>query len=160
MAEGRLRGPIRVVLGTTRKLSAMAVPEPIEYPAEPLEDPRARRSRLGLAGLLLFSSLVHFVAPRLYVKLIPARLGRPRFWVFASGVAEATSGAMLLAPSPRIRRAGGWSAAATMVAVFPGNIQMAVDAGAPKSIRAVGAWARLPLQVPLVAWGVRIARGR
>jgi uncharacterized membrane protein len=136
----------------------MAVPEPIEYPAEPLEDPGARRSRLGLAGLLLFSSLVHFLAPRLYVKLIPARLGSPRFWVFASGVVEATSGALLLAPSPRVRRAGGWSAAATMVAVFPGNIQMAVDAGAPRSVRAVGAWARLPLQVPLVAWGMRVAR--
>jgi len=64
------------VLGTTPKLSAMAIQEPIEYPVERPEDPRARRSRLGLAGLLLFSSLVHFVAPRLYVKLIPARLGR------------------------------------------------------------------------------------
>jgi uncharacterized membrane protein len=111
-----------------------------------------------LAGLLLFSSLVHFVAPRLYVKLIPAQLGSPRFWVFASGVAEATSGALLLAPSPRLRRTGGWAAAATMVAVFPGNIQMAVDAGPPKNVRAIGAMARLPLQVPLVAWGVRIAR--
>ena len=97
----------------------MAVQEPIEYPVERLEDPRARRSRLGLAGLLLFSSLVHFVAPRLYVKLIPARLGSPRFWVYDSGVAEATSGALLLAPNPRTRRAGGWSAAATMIAVFP-----------------------------------------
>lgn len=146
------------MLGTTRKLSAMAVREPIEYPVERLEDARARRSRLGLAGLLLSSSLVHFVAPRLYVKLIPARLGSPRFWVFASGVAEATSGALLLAPSPRARRVGGWSAAATMVAVFPGNIQMAVNAGAPKNVRAAGAWARLPLQAPLVAWGLRIAR--
>jgi uncharacterized membrane protein len=136
----------------------MAVPEPIEYRTERVEDPRARRSRLGLAGVLLFSSLVHFVAPRLYVKLIPARLGSPRFWVYASGLAEATSGALLLAPSPRTRRAGGWFAAATMIGVFPGNIQMAVDAGAPKNARAVGAWARLPLQVPLVAWGVRIAR--
>jgi len=136
----------------------MAVQEPIEYPVERLEDPRARRSRLGLAGLRLSSSLVHFIAPRLYVKLIPARLGSPRFWVFASGVAEATSGALLLAASPRVRRVGGWSAAATMVAVFPGNIQMAVDAGAPTNVRAVGAWARLPLQAPLVAWGVRIAR--
>jgi uncharacterized membrane protein len=136
----------------------MAIPEPIEYPTERLEDQRARRSRLGLAGVLLFSSLIHFVAPRLYVKLIPARLGSPRFWVFASGVAEATSGALLLAPGARTRRAGGWFAAATMIGVFPGNIQMAVDAGAPKNVRAVGAWARLPLQVPLVAWGVRIAR--
>lgn len=136
----------------------MAVREPIEYQVERLEDPRARRSRLGLAGLLLLSSLVHFVAPRLYVRLIPTRLGSPRFWVFASGVAEATSGALLLAQSPKIRRAGGWSSAATMIAVFPGNVQMAVDAGAPKNVRAIGAWARLPLQAPLVAWGVRIAR--
>ena len=45
-----------------------------------------------------------------------------------------------------------------MIAVFPGNIQMAVDAGAPKNVRAVGAWARLPLQAPLLAWGVRITR--
>jgi uncharacterized membrane protein len=153
MAEGGVRTD-----GSTRKLSAMAVQEPIEYPAERLEDPKARRSRLGLAGLLLSSSLVHFVVPRVYVKLIPARLGSPRFWVYASGVAEATSGALLLASNPRVRRAGGWAAAATMVAVFPGNIQMAVSTGAPKSARAIGAWARLPLQLPLVAWGVRVAR--
>jgi uncharacterized membrane protein len=129
-----------------------------DYQATGVEDPKARRSRLWLAGILLFSSLVHAVAPRVYVKLIPARLGSPRFWVYASGVAEATSGALLLAPTPRVRRAGGWSAAATLVAVFPGNIQMALDAGAPKNARSAVAWARLPLQAPLVAWGVRIAR--
>ena len=136
----------------------MAGQESMDYQAAGVEDPKARRSRLWLAGILLFSSLVHAVAPRVYVKLIPARLGSPRFWVYASGVAEATSGALLLAPTPSVQRAGGWSAAATLVAVFPGNIQMALDAGAPKNARSAAAWARLPLQAPLVAWGVRIAR--
>ena len=132
--------------------------KPIEYGVETVEDVRARRSRLGLAGLLLLSSLVHFVIPRVFVDLIPARLGNPRFWVYASGVAEATSGALLLAPSARFRRAGGWSATATLVGVFPGNIKMAMDAGPPTNPRAVLAWGRLPLQAPLVLWALRNAR--
>ena len=120
------------------------------------EPPRARRSRLALAALMLVMGTLHFVVPQPFMRLVPAWLGRPRFWTYASGVAELASGALLL--SPRTKRFGGMAAAATMVAVFPANVQMALDQGAPTSAFALGAWLRLPLQVPLIAWAWRQAR--
>jgi uncharacterized membrane protein len=52
--------------------------------------------------------------------------------------------------------------------VFPANVQMALDAGTERQavpdmpvrrFRAV-ALARLPLQLPLIGWAVRVARSR
>ncbi len=63
-----------------------------------------------------------------------------------------------------VRRAGRWLTAALFVAVFPANVQMALDAGTehqavphmPTGRFRLIAFARLPLQ--LVAWAVRVAR--
>ena len=114
------------------------------------------RSRQALAALLLVMGLLHFVAPKPFMRIVPPMLGRPRFWTYASGVAELVSGGLLV--SSRTRNLGGWVAAATIVAVYPANIWMAVDAGRPRDPASIAAWARLPFQVPLVLWAVRIAR--
>ncbi|HWH27995.1 MAG TPA: hypothetical protein VNU26_03360, partial [Mycobacteriales bacterium] len=56
---------------------------------------------------------------------------------------------------PRTRRAGATAAAALLVAVFPGNVYMAVEPGdVPRWL----ALARLPLQVPLVLWALQVRR--
>jgi len=127
-------------------------------PPEPsaAEAPATRRSRLRLGAMMTFMGVLHFVAPQPFMKIVPRRLGRPRFWTYASGVAELTSGALLL--NPRTSKVGGAAAAATIVAVYPANIQMAVDAGAPRNLFALGTWLRLPLQVPMLAWALRHAR--
>lgn len=96
---------------------------------------------------------LHFVIPGPFERLVPRALGPGRLWVLLSGTAEILSGAALL--PARTRRAGAWAAAATLVAVFPGNVQMAVSAGAPTTPLAAVIWLRLPLQVPLVAWALR-----
>jgi len=139
---------------TTDVLVAAPAPEP-EGP-EP-EDPAVRRSRQRLGGGLLFMGVLHFLVPRPFAQIVPHRLGHARFWVYASGVAELASGALLL--DRRTARAGGVAAAATIVAVYPANIQMAVDAGPPSNAKAVLAWLRLPLQFPMIAWALRHARG-
>lgn len=125
----------------------------------PTETPEQRRSRVRLAGLLLTSSVGHFLVPRQFMKIVPRILGRPRFWVYASGLVEATAGALMLSSDPALRQRGGMLAAATLVGVYPANIQMAVDAGRPRSIRTLVPWLRLPLQVPMVVTAARIARG-
>jgi uncharacterized membrane protein len=122
------------------------------------EDIAVRRSRLRLAALLLGMGTLHFVVPGPFMRIVPPALGRPRFWVYLSGVAEIVSGALLL--SPKTSRLGGTAAAATIVAVYPANIQMALDAGLPRTTKALLIWLRLPLQAPLVAWALRHARGR
>ena len=62
-------------------------------------------SRIGayrLAALLLGVGTVHFVAPKPFDEIIPAELpGRPRFYTYASGVAEIGIGGMLLVQRTR-----------------------------------------------------------
>ena len=112
-----------------------------------------------LAALLTGAGLTHFVKPGFYDPIVPHALPGPaRAWTYASGVAEV--GVAAAVAVPRTRRRGALLAALLFVAVFPANVQMAVDArgAVAKSI----AYARLPLQVPLVvwAWRVRRAHGR
>ncbi len=121
-----------------------------------------RVSVVLLCGVLAGAGTLHLVHPEPFDELVPRPLGDPRLWTYVSGVAELT-GAALLA-SPRRRRLGGWWTAALFVAVFPGNLKAALDGGmtaAPAPLdSATAAWARLPLQVPLVLWALRHARGR
>ena len=115
---------------------------------------------LGLAAFLLVAGLAHFVVPRSYERIVPRMLGDPSFWVRWSGVAEI--GCAALVAHPRTRRPGALAAIALFVAVFPANVQMALDGGIAGASFPLGsaavAWARLPLQVPLVLWAGRVAR--
>jgi uncharacterized membrane protein len=113
------------------------------------------RSSTLLAGLVLGSGVLHLVRPAVYTGIVPARLpGDRRAWVYVSGVAEVLVGIGLLNPSTR--RVSAVAAAALFVAVFPANVKMFQDARQP-AVKRVAA-ARLPLQVPLVVWALRLAR--
>lgn len=120
------------------------------------------RSRYALAAVMIAAGVLHFVAPQAYDPLIPPGLGPPRPWVLGSGAAEVAAGALLAAP--RTRRAGAWAVVAVLVAVLPGNVQMALDGGYPGAGGLAGdpvaAWLRLPLQVPLVLWALSHTRDR
>lgn len=100
--------------------------------------------------------------PRAYQRIVPRALGDSAFWVDVSGVAEL--GCAALVALPRTRRFGGLAAAGLFIAVFPANVQMALDGGIPGEPFPWGspvvAWLRLPLQVPLVLWAARVARRR
>lgn len=120
---------------------------------------RECRRVVGLTGLLGAAGAVHFVRPSVFEPLIPPRLVRvasARAWVLGSGAAELACAAAV--SSPRTRRTGAVASAALFAAVFPGNVQMALDcrrAGKPAWQRAV-AYLRLPLQWPLVALALRV----
>ncbi|BDZ41529.1 hypothetical protein GCM10025865_08280 [Paraoerskovia sediminicola] len=116
---------------------------------------------LGLAGALTVTGVLHFVHPRTFERLIPAALGSPRAWVLGSGVAELACAALVAVPATR--RVGGYASAALFVGVFPGNVKMALDSRPDArswAMRPAVAWGRLPLQVPLVAWALRVAGRR
>ncbi|WP_028050179.1 membrane protein [Cellulomonas sp. URHD0024] len=108
---------------------------------------------LSLAALLGASGVIHLSRPRVYRGLIPHALGDPGPWVLGSGIAELGCAAALAVPATR--RLGGHASAVLLVGVFPGNVTMAVRS---RGRWAAVAWARLPLQVPLVAWALSVAR--
>lgn len=115
---------------------------------------------LALAGFLLAAGVAHFVVPRSYQRIVPRMFADPAFWVRWSGVVEIACAALVA--HPRTRRTGAWAALAVFVGVFPANVQMALDGGLPGALFPLGspvvAWARLPLQVPLVLWAWRVAQ--
>jgi uncharacterized membrane protein len=113
----------------------------------------APHSRLG--GFFLLAGLLHFLRPRPYVSIVPDALPRKREIVFASGVAEMAGGAGVLVPETR--RLAGWWLIATLLAIFPANINMAVNAGRYRAVPEPLLWARLPLQGALIAWVWRTA---
>jgi uncharacterized membrane protein len=113
-----------------------------------------RASPYLLAALLTTSGALHFVTPTTYDGLIPSWLpGSARSWVHGSGVLELACAAGVLAP--RTRRVSAGATALLLVAVFPGNIEMAVHPGDVPRWLAI---ARLPLQVPLVLWALQVRR--
>ena len=110
------------------------------------------KTALALAAFLLLAGLAHFVVPRSYERIVPRLLGDPAFWVRWSGVAEIACAGLVA--HPRTRRLGAWATIGLFAALFPANAQMAIDGGAPYGL----AWARLPLQIPLVFWAWRVAQ--
>ena len=120
----------------------------------------ASASALGLAAFLLVAGIAHFVVPRSYERIVPRVFDDPAFWVRWSGAAEI--GCAALVAHPRTRRPGALAAICLLVAVFPANVQMALDGGIAGEPFPLGspaaAWARLPLQSPAIIWAWRVAR--
>lgn len=113
----------------------------------------ARLLALAFAG----SGVVHLVRPAIYEPLIPDWLPGAREIVLVSGVAEILCAAGLA--HPRTRNAAGWASAALLLGVWPGNVQMAIDAfHTDNTALQVGSVVRLPLQLPMIWAAVRAAR--
>ena len=109
----------------------------------------------------IVTGLLHFLVPKSYEAMMPRCLPAHRELVFASGVAEIAGGVGLM--HPRTRSWAGWWLIATLVAVFPANLNMALNpdryarhipGGEPALI------ARLPLQAALIAWVHAAAKRR
>jgi uncharacterized membrane protein len=113
-----------------------------------------------LAGpFFVFAGVMHFVIPRTYRKIVPPYVPAPKAMVYASGVAEIAGGAGLM--FARRRRLAGWWLIATMIAVFPANLHMALNPDEYPDVPggAVSLWARLPFQGVFVAWILGAMRG-
>ena len=104
-------------------------------------------------------AILHVVLPKFFEAMIPKPLGAPKFWNLAAGAAEGAAGALLLSSDPDKQKAGGALATATFIGVYPANIKMALDAGPPTNPKAIGLWLRLPMQFPMIASGIRLAKG-
>jgi uncharacterized membrane protein len=97
------------------------------------------------AGFWIVAGTMHFILPRQYRAIVPQAL-RPwrKELVVASGVAEIAGGVMMLPDSTR--RVARWWLLATLVAVYPANVEMALKPERFPKIPPAALWARLPLQ--------------
>jgi len=109
------------------------------------------RARRLFGPFFVFAGIMHFAIPRTYEAIVPDWLPARRALVYASGIAEMAGGAAVL--HPRTRRAGSLWSIATLLAVFPANVHMALH---PERYRLPGGrlalYLRLPVQALFVAW--------
>ena len=108
------------------------------------------RSRHLVAATFLTTGTLHFLRPAVFEAIVPDALPEQRAIVYASGVAELAGGAGMLAE--RTRRPAAWWLIATLIAIFPANVNMAVHAERFRFVPEWALWARLPLQAALIAW--------
>ncbi len=94
-----------------------------------IEDRPVRRDmpilRLVLALAFIVLGSLHFVYPERYMQIMPAFLPAPRALVLISGLCEVLGGIGLLVPMAR--RFSGYGLIALLIAVFPANINMALQ---------------------------------
>ena len=86
---------------------------------------------------------------------MPDYLPAHRELVLISGVAEAACGVGVL--SPKTSKVAGWWLIATLVAIFPANVNMALNPDRYKKIPEPALWARLPVQALFILWVWRVA---
>ena len=108
--------------------------------------------RVILAISIIIVGFTHFAFPAPYVKIVPPQLPYPLELVYISGFFEILGGVGLIVPS--VSQAAAWGLIALFIAVYPANINMAVNhiklEHIPDSFwfQAV----RLPFQAVLIIW--------
>lgn len=107
-------------------------------------------SRYILGILFTLAGIFHFVEPERYLKIMPPYIPEPLLMVYLSGVAEAVFGLMVLIPATT--KIGAWGLIATLIAVFPANLHMALYAQDYPQLPEVALWVRLPIQALLIWW--------
>ena len=117
-----------------------------------------RAARWLLVAFMIVSGIGHFAVTDSYVAMVPAALPWPRLLVYISGVAELAGGIGLLIP--RVRRAAAIGIVLLLIAVFPANVNMAVNHLSPPGmhIAPFALWARLPFQALFIAWAWWVRR--
>jgi uncharacterized membrane protein len=124
---------------------------------------RLPKDTAALVAIFAVSGVVHLVKPDVYEPLMPSWVPRHRQVILGSGVAELACATGLVLPATR--RTAGWASALLLVAIFPGNVKMAVDA---QQIRSTSSRARrfkaatllrLPMQWPMIRAALKVARG-
>lgn len=108
--------------------------------------------RVVLAICIVVAGVLHFAITEPFVRIVPDVLPAPTALVYISGVIEIALGLALLVPT--LQTLAAWGLIALFIAVYPANINMAVNhihlSGVPD-----GWWfhaIRLPFQFVLIAW--------
>ena len=97
--------------------------------------------------------VTHFVNPEPFERIVPTWLPWPHVLVLVSGFFEVLGGIGVLVP--KTRRSAAWGLVALYVAVFPANVNMAlnhIQLSPTDTLPVWAMWARLPFQALFIAW--------
>jgi uncharacterized membrane protein len=128
-----------------------------------------RKSARIMGYLLLGAGIGHFLFPAPLDSIVPSALpGDPRIYTYLSGVAEIAIGLALLSKptlhlfGKSLRLWGALGAFALFIAVYPANINMAIEWSDRRMPDPLFAYARLPFQFYFlyIAWNLARALSR
>lgn len=100
----------------------------------------------------------HFINTAFYVNIMPPYLPWHTELVYISGVVEIVLGIGLLIPKFCVISA--WGLVALLVAVFPANLHMYLNAELFPDASKTGLLVRLPLQLVFIFWAYRYTKRR
>jgi uncharacterized membrane protein len=103
------------------------------------------------------AGLYHFINPAFYLRMMPSYLPWHLFLIYLSGFLELALGLLLLVR--KYTPLAAWGLIGLLVAVFPANVQMALNPQLFPDIAPVALWLRLPLQAVFIAWAYSYTRG-
>jgi uncharacterized membrane protein len=111
-------------------------------------------ARWGMAIAMAFAGGSHLLLATPFIQHLPTWVPLRAEIVLISGLVEIALGLALLLPPPNRRRAGV-ALALYLVAVFPGNVYVAVfDVEVDGQPGGAYPWVRLPLQLLFIAWAL------
>ncbi len=117
-------------------------------------------ARLGMAIAMAFAGASHLILPTPFIQHLPPWLPLRGEIVVVSGLVEIALGIALLLPAPARRRVGV-ALAVYLLAVFPGNVYVAVfDVDVDGQPGGAYTWVRLPLQLLFIVWALWSTRER
>ena len=99
---------------------------------------------------MIAAGVNHFVNPEFYLKLMPPYLPAPLFLIYLSGFFQIALGVLLLIP--KFTRLAAWGIIALLIAVYPANIYMAMNAELFSEYSRILLYLRLPLQLVFIRW--------
>jgi uncharacterized membrane protein len=115
-----------------------------------------RVGRTVMGVLYVVAGMGHFVATRMYERIMPDYLPEHHALVLLSGAAEIAGGVGVMVP--QTRRAAAWGIVVLLVCVMPANVWMVQHPERFQGIPLWAMWLRLPLQLPLIWWAWRYTK--
>jgi uncharacterized membrane protein len=113
-----------------------------------------------LKYLLAFSFILagfnHFINSAFYLRMMPPVLPAHLFLIYLSGLFQIALGILLLIP--KYTRVAAWGLIALLIAVFPANIYMWMNAELFPEFSPTALSLRLPLQIVLIVWAFWFTR--
>ncbi len=106
---------------------------------------------------MIGAGVSHFVSPGGFVRIVPDYLPYPLELVYISGFFEILGGIGILLK--QTRKIAAWGLIALYIAVFPANVNMALNqiSMSETPVPQLLLWLRLPLQILLIYWAYRIS---
>ena len=115
-------------------------------------------ARILFGLFFIVAGIMHFVIPQFYVRIVPPILPFKAAIVAISGIAEIALGALLIIP--RTIGIAAWGLVALLIAVYPANIYMALNADQFRDIAPSNTfhYIRLPLQFVMIGLALWLTR--